>query len=400
MILLPVNTNVLEVAMNILIDIRPLMDERYSGVAEYTFELLQAIFQLDKVNNYWLFYNSFHNVSHRLPVFDQANVEIVRTKFPNKIFNYALLKLLGRPYFDSLIGQPVDIFFMPHLNFASWSPKVRTVLTVHDISFIHFPEYFNWRKNVWHYLLSIKQLFNRCHTIVTLSDNTRSDVMRYGQILDNKVTTIFSGISDSFFRLKKDDAGLMTIKQKYNLPDNFILCLGTIEPRKNIEGLIVSFEIIKKDSCQQNLKLVIVGGYGWKAKSVYTQARKSVYHQDIIFLGYVAAKEKVYLYNAALLFIYPSFYEGFGFPPLEAMACGTPTIVSATSSLPEIVDSAALLIDPYNPATIAAAALSVLNDPELAQRLSLAGEQRAKEFQWEKTAEQYLELFTRIYERE
>ncbi|QQS60591.1 glycosyltransferase family 4 protein [Candidatus Falkowbacteria bacterium] len=387
--------NALKMAMNILIDIRPLMDKRYSGVAEYTFELLKALLIIDQKNHYWLLYNSYHNVSDRLPTFDYPNVTIVRTKYPNKFFNYVLLKCFHRPLFDKLVGQPIDIFFMPHLNFARWSPSIPSIITVHDISFVYFPQFFNWRKNVWHWLLSVKKLLKRSTLVVTLSENTQRDVRQYTKLDAERTRTIYSGISDSFQIINKNDIRLGEVKQKYQLPDVFMLFLGTIEPRKNIEGLIKAFEIVKSKQCP-DLKLVIAGGRGWKADPVYEAANKSSFVKDIIFLDYVEAGDKVYLYNLATLFVYPSFYEGFGFPPLEAMASGTPTIVSATSSLPEVVGDGAIMIDPYNPDALAMAISEVCNDESLRSLLSEKGKQQATKFNWRKTAEQYLELFSLI----
>lgn len=387
--------NALKMAMNILIDIRPLMDKRYSGVAEYTFELLKALLTVDQENQYWLFYNSYHDVSDRLPTFNYPNVSIIRTRYPNKFFNYVLLKFCHRPYFDKIIGQPIDIFFMPHLNFARWSSSISSIVTVHDLSFIHYPKFFNWRKNIWHWLLSVKKLLKRSTIVVALSENTQRDIKQYTNLDASRLVTILSGISDNFQIIKKEDSRLVEVAQKYQLPNSFILFLGTIEPRKNIEGLISAFEIIKKKQ-PSGLKLVIAGGRGWKAKPVYQAAAKSSFANDIIFLDYVEAAEKVYLYNLATIFVYPSFYEGFGFPPLEAMASGTPTIVSATSSLPEVVGDGAVMVDPYNPSTIATAISEVIHDESLRLQLIEKGKEQAAKFKWTDTAEQYLNIFRSI----
>ena len=236
--------NDLKTAMNILVDIRPLMDKRYSGVAEYTVELLQALLKRDQINTYWLFYNSARDISFRLPVFNYPNVRIIRTRFPNKIFNYAFLKLFQRPYFDRLIGEKIDIFFMPHFNFAAWSPSVKSVVAVHDVSFLHFSEFFSWRKNIWHRLLGVKKLLRRFSKVVALSENTRLDIINTVKIEEKKVITFYSGLSSVFKKLSPDNPEMRRVKEKYHLPDTFLLFLGTVEPRKNIEGLIKAFEII------------------------------------------------------------------------------------------------------------------------------------------------------------
>lgn len=382
--------------MNILVDIRPLLDERYSGVAEYTFELLKALLQRDTENQYFLFYNSFHNLEHRLPIFSQENVTMIKMKLPNKVLNYPLLKILHRPYLDRLAKTKIDIFFMPHLNFAAWSRSAKMILTVHDLSFVHYPRFFSLHKNIWHWLLAVKRLLRRAHHIVSLSENTKQDIVAYGKVSSDKVSVIYSGISEVFRTIDADDNQLQAIKEKYQLPSRFLLFLGTVEPRKNLQTLIQAFAMIKSQAGYEDLHLVIAGGRGWKADPIYRTAKNSPYRQFIKFLDYVPAEEKVYLYNLATVFIYPSFYEGFGFPPLEAMACGTPTIVSNVSSLPEVVENAALMIDPYNTAALSRAIISLLEDERLAQHYTEAGPQQAALFQWDKAAGAYLELFKKI----
>lgn len=382
--------------MNILVDIRPLMDARYSGVAEYTIELLQALLKIDTHNHYILFYNSFQKLEQRLPVFSQPNVTVVATRIPNKIFNYAFLTLLGRPYFDRLTKEKIDLIFLPHLNFAAWSKKIPTVLTVHDLSFIRYPEFFSFRKNVWHWFLGVKQLLRRVTHVITLAENTKVDITTYSGISSESVSVIYSGVSETFRKIDKDDEKLIALKQKYNLSDQFLLFLGTVEPRKNLSSLITAFEIMKDSGNHPELGLVIAGGRGWKSYSIYRQARQSRYATEIKFLDYIPAEEKVYLYNLSTIFVYPSFYEGFGFPPLEAMACGIPTIVSASSSLPEVVEQSAIMVDPYNARSISTAVIQVLQDQELYNHLSNTAQEQAKKFSWVKTAEQYLQLFDRL----
>jgi len=181
------------------------------------------------------------------------------------------------------------------------------------------------------------------------------------------------------------------IGKKYNLPDKFILYFGTIEPRKNIIGLIRAFELLRK---KQPIKLVIAGAKGWLYQDIFKAARQSKYRREIIFTGFVEETDKPYLYNLAELFVYPSFFEGFGFPPLEAMACGVPTIVSRTSSLPEAVGQGALMIDPYHTDELAWAMEIVLSNQDLRGRLIQEGIAQAKKFSWPKCARQTLKFLT------
>ncbi len=389
--------------MNILVDIRTLMDERYSGVSEYTRLLLTALLRADSENRYFFYYNSYADISARLPRFDFPNVRLIRTQIPNKLFNYPLLRLWRRPRFDNIVqrltGEKMDIFFMPHVNFAAWSPSVKTILAVHDLSFFRFPEFFSWRKNLWHFLLGIKQLIRRFDTVVAFSHNTAEDVQALSGIAATRVSVIASGLEAGFSPMSSSDPRLSVVRQKYGLPKRFILALSTIEPRKNIEGLIEAFEILKRRDGFKDLQLIIAGGRGWKATPIYRRATTSFVSSDIRFIGYVENEERVALYNLASTFVFPSFYEGFGFPPLEAMACGTPTIVAAASCLPEMVGSGAITVDPYDSTLFGEALYNVLSDEFLARRLSAEGMKRTTSFSWKSTAEKYLELFHKTVAR-
>jgi glycosyltransferase involved in cell wall biosynthesis len=188
---------------------------------------------------------------------------------------------------------------------------------------------------------------------------------------------------------------MSNVAQKYHLPKRFILYFGTIEPRKNIVGLIKAFELLKeKNKDFKNACLVIAGGKGWLFRDIFEAAEKSKYAKQIIFTGFVSPEDKVYLYNLAELFVYPSFFEGFGFPPLEAMACGVPTITSNTSSLPEIAGEAALMIDPYDVEELAWAMEEILSDGNLSKELGKRSLDRAKMFSWDKCAEETLKFIT------
>lgn len=377
--------------MKIGIDIRTLMDAQYSGVSGYTYSLVKQIFERDPVSQYRLFYNSAKKVKH-LPDFNYANCQTKKLNYPNKIFNYLLQKTLRFPKIDSLLGA--DLFFMPHMNFISLSGSAGLILTIHDLSFLRYPDFFSRRKNFWHYLLNLKKLLARSDKIVAVSQNTKNDLLELCDLPEDKIEVIYSGLDYGFRPIERTEKKLIGVKDKYDLSEKFIFFLGNLEPRKNLEGLIGAFNRLNDSNKNfSDWDLVIAGGSGWKEKSIRSAWQRSKNRDKIKFIGYVDAADKPYLYNLASLFVYPSFYEGFGFPPLEAMACGLPVITSFNSSLPEVVGDAALMIDPFNINEIAEAMEKMLTDNELAAIYRQRGLVRVKKFNWADTADRYIKLF-------
>lgn len=364
--------------MKIGIDVRTLMNARPSGVSEYTLNLVREMLRLDTENEYRLFYNCFGDCRH-LPEFRQANVKIIKYDYPNKVFNYLLAKIFNWPKIDRELG--IDVWFMPHLNFIGLSGRTRSIITVHDLSFLKYPEFFSARKNFWHKMVNVKKLLHKFDVIAAVSENTRRDIVELCDVSPDKIKVIYSGVGNEYTNLSKSQ-----IQNKYNLPDKFILYLGTIEPRKNVDGIIRAFGALR------DYKLVIAGEKGWKSKNIYQEWKNSEFKDDIMFLGYVDREDKPYLYNLASVFVYPSFYEGFGLPPLEAMACGCPVVAGYSSSLPEVAGDAALMVDPYNINDIARALEAILTDEELKNSLIERGLKQAKKFSWDKAAREYLTI--------
>ncbi|MBU2214389.1 glycosyltransferase family 4 protein, partial [Patescibacteria group bacterium] len=335
---------------------------------------------------------------------------------PNKLLNYLLFKFFNYPKIDKELR--VDVFFMPHINFIGLSFGSKSLITVHDLSFLRNPKFFSLRKNFWHNMINVSKLLKKFKQIIAISENTKRDIIELCGISPDKIKVIYSGVGEEYkqitnlnlIELKDTECSighsvskaieakrLNEVKQKYNLPDNFILYLGTIEPRKNIEGIIKAYNQLRIDNSElEDVKLIIVGGKGWKSKNIYKEWDLSEYKDDIKFLDYISSENKVYLYNLASVFLYPSFYEGFGFPPLEAMACGTPVIASYSSSLPEVIGDAGLLVDPYNITEIANALKQILLNKDLSDKLIKKGLEQAKQFSWIKTAREYLEVFSRL----
>ena len=396
--------------MNIGVDIRPLMDSNRTGVGEYIYELLNALFHIDRVNQYFLFYNSNKDVSKNIPKWTQENIHYIKSNWPNKLFNLCLL-VFNRPKIDKIINQNLDYFFSPNINFTALSrhgrgkvKKVKHILTIHDLSFEYFPDCFGWKRRLWHKILFPKYACKKADIILTPSESTRQDVMEKYKIDGNKVKVIYPGLSSIFMPpFAKATAGLLShiessaeicgneinesIKKKYNLPKKFILFLGTIEPRKNIIGIIKAF--IKNQNFFPDYKLVIAGAKGWEYKPIMDMIQKQ---NKVQYVGYVEAKDKPILYSLADLFVYSSLYEGFGFPVLEAMSVGTPVIASHRSSMPEVTEGSAYLVNPNIISEIAEGIKLLLTDQKAAEFLKAKGRERARNFTWEKAAREFLDV--------
>lgn len=376
--------------MKIVIDVRVLMNQQYSGVPEYVYNLLQALFELDQTNQYLLYYNSSRQVS--VPDFAKPNVRYLRGRIPNKILNYILFKFFRKPYLEKLIGEPFDLLWMPHLNFIS-TGHTPAILTVHDLSFLRYGEFFSWLQNLWHYFINAPRLIHQFSQIVAVSEHTKRDIVNLTGVAESKVTVIPGAVSADYHPLDATDPKLSKIRNKYQLPERFILTLSTIEPRKNLELLIKAYEQLRQAQPQLTLPLIIAGARGWSSGAVYNLATQSPFASDIRFLGYLDKADKNALYNLATVFIFPSLYEGFGLPVIEAMATGTPVIASWASSLSEVVAEAGILINPYDSQDLARALALVLNDLVLAENLRQSALSRASDYTWQKSAEQYLKLF-------
>lgn len=375
--------------MNIGIDARSLLEKERSGVGEYTYQLLGAIFSIDKENQYYLFYNSWKVADNLLPAEWKKleNVHFCGFHWPNKLLNFCF-KFLRWPKIDKMMmsAGKIDLFFIPNLNFVALSRDVKKIITVHDLSFKRYPSFFSWKRRLWHWFVNPRNLISSCDKVIAVSKNTKKDLMELYGVAAEKIKVVYSGVNGGV-----GVSDVETVKKKYNLSENFILFLGTLEPRKNIEGLIRAFEILKTVQAA-DYKLVVVGQRGWLYKKILARAAASPARDDIKFINYISPEEKFTFYELAKLFVYPSFYEGFGFPPLEAAHAGTPAIVSSVSSLPEVIGEAALMVDPHNPAEMAKVMTECLTDENLRNSLIEKGKAQAEKFSWQECANEFLSL--------
>lgn len=360
--------------MRIIIDIRPLLEPRRSGVGTFTAEATKAL-AARGAHDYALFANGRGTtVPDDVPA-ESPHIAHRFSTLPNRLLN-ASFAFLRRPRLESLAG-PADAVWLPNLNFVATSLPV--AVTVHDLSFARYPRFFTAKQRLWHRMIDPRRTLRRASAVIAVSEHTRLDVVETYGISPDKVAVAHPGINATF--KPQTDAEMRRVREKHGLHRPFFLFLGVIEPRKNVAGLIAAFA-----RCTADADLVIAGGRGWLSDDAFRAAARSPKKGRITFLGYVDEADKAALYAAAAAFVYPSFYEGFGIPPLEAMAVGTPVIASRTSSLGEVVGDAGLLVDPRSPAEIADAMDAVFADLGLAETLRQRGRERARRFTWERTA--------------
>lgn len=369
--------------MKIAIDLRSLSSERISGVENYCLNLLENLPPLDARNQYVFFYNALRR--RALPDFHYVNSQVKQSQIPSKFLNLALKFNLVK--LEKLIGE-IDWLFMPNLNQFSVHPKTKLAITVHDLSPVVTPEFYNIKRRIWHKFLNYKKAFDRANVLFAVSEYTKNDLIKIFGINPNKIKVIYPGIDTSANSHELALDLLREARNKYGLPGKYILFLNTIEPRKNLAGLIKAFEKVESDAW-----LVVAGRLGWKYAKDFELIKNSKKSAKIKYIGYVDEKNKAALIKLASALVYPSFYEGFGFQPLEAMALGTPVIASQVTALPEVVGDAGLLINPYDENSLAQGLNEILSNNVLRQKLIEKGLIQAKKFNWKNTAKEILKNF-------
>lgn len=335
--------------MIIGIDARSLLTSPRTGVGEYTYELLSHIFQQDTPHRYILFANGYDIDTTSLPFSSIDTVTWVTSRIPNKLF-HTLIAGLGIPHLDTYVAkragvEAIDVWFSPNLHFTSLSKHVKHVLTIHDLSFHHYPEFYSPKGRLWHTFVRPKKQIQHADCILTPSQHTKRDVIDVYGVDASSVHTIYPGVSSSLTTNSVHTT--FDIKKKYNLPDEYLLYLGTLEPRKNIDGIIDAY--MNSAYLKKKMPIVFAGALGYKGKLYKKRIEQT---EGAQYIGYVEADEKTCLYTDARALVYPSLYEGFGLPVLEAMYCGTPAILSHRTSLPEIGETQCIYVHPYNTSSL------------------------------------------------
>lgn len=370
--------------MKILIDVRPLLSGVTSGVEEYTKEIVSKLLVLGPHHRYTLFWNGLR--AGRLPR-GLRELPQVNWRVPNKLLDLSF-RYFGYPKVDRFVKT--NLIFSPHFNLLVASKKASRVITFHDLSFLRFPKFFPPRKRYWHLSQDVKRQAQDATRLIAVSAFTKGDLVHYLEVPPEKIAVIHSGINPRYHELAPRDLGLLRFRAVKDLVRPFILFVGTLEPRKNIAGALRAFNILKQRPQYHDLEFVIAGRLGWLYDEVLKEIRASPYRRFIRLWGEATRQELVMLYNSAEVFCYPSFLEGFGFPPLEAQACGTPVVAGTGGSLPEILGESALFADPARHEDIAEALHKVFSNGEEATRLRAAGFENVGRFSWERAGRETL----------
>ena len=338
-----------------------------TGTEAYSHHLISGLISTAGPHRYRLYFNQAPAPGE----LSGALAESVVMPLP-RLWTHARLSL-------EIFRRPPDVLFVPSHVLPIVRPR-RAVATIHDLGYLHFPAAHS--RSRWWYL-HLSTLFNaRCsRPVIVDSAATRDDLIRFYRVPTERMRVVHLGCGAEF--RPPPEAEVRRVREAHGLTADFILAVGTLQPRKNLSRLLDAFALAR-DSLPDGMRLVIVGARGFAAEDVERRARQL--GDSVRFLGYVPAADLPALMGAAAALAFPSLYEGFGLPAIEAMACGTPVVCSNTSSLPEVVGDAALLVDPSDVRSIAAGLARIGGDADLRSRLSQAGLLRAAEFTWERCA--------------
>ena len=389
--------------MRIAIDGRTIVRMR-SGVGMYAERIVRALLQIDHRNEYFLF------LTEPSSTLDFPNLKQVLIKGYDQIFLKQWWESFSLPRY--LENHKIDLYFSPSYTLpllprfarfgrmlpipSSWKipfnldRRVKYVVAIHDLVGFALPDTFTLKMRLWQKLF-VSNAVHSADRILASSESTKRDLFRFFDFDREKVSVVYLSLDEQFARVKRRKL-LAKVRAKYSLPEQFILAVGTIEPRKNIAGAARAYSLLPSD-LRDKCKLVIAGGKGWHTDAIFGEVNRLGIQADVTFLGFVDQEDLSALYSLASVFVYPSLYEGFGFPPLEEMACGTPVITSTRSSLPEVVGDAAIMTEPTDYRTMSDEISKVLTNRKVQTELIRRGLRQAKRFNWRLAAQRTLKIF-------
>ncbi len=358
-----------------------------AGLGRYTQELMAALLAVDSENEYVAFYNRPSEAQIDPPLDQLPHLTTDLATKPWRMS--ALLAHFARIPQDRLFPE-VDLFhatdhLLPRLT------RVKSVFTLHDLVFQFYP-HTHKTLNRWFLTLMMPRFLRAADAVIAVSEHTKGDAVRTYGMDEAKIAVIYEGVSERFHRRAPD--AIAAVRQKYSLPDRFILSVGTIEPRKNLTSLLEAYHALRNE--ESEYRLVLVGKKGWLYTGFFRRIHELGLEDEIVFPGFVPDEDLPAIYSAADLFVFPSLYEGFGLPVLEALACGTPVIASNASSVPEVAGDSALLVDPSSVEALVHDMRAVLNNTELRQDLQARGPKQAAKFSWQRAARETLDVYSSL----
>jgi len=367
---------------------------RIGGIGRYAIQLIDALLALTSQQDHDLEFVIF-----TAPQTDRSCLEGRRVsrcerfrRIKSTLIRSAVLLPVGARC------EHIDVFHgLDQSGIPLWGKVGKSVVTIHDVIPLVLPWAFS-RRHRWVLAAALGRIRKQAEMVIVPSNAVAEDVVHYLHVERERITVIPMGC-DPRFQPVGAPVRAAAIRRRYDLPERYILFVGTLEPRKNVKTLLQAFARVIAEMPRHQLSLVIAGGKGWGSEDYRAMVDTLGIHDYVRFTGFVEDEHLPDLYRSALLFVYPSLYEGFGLPVLEAMACGTPVITSNRTSLPEVAGDAALLFDPTKPEELAMAIASVLDVERLGQELQRKGLARAKQFQWDTVARQTLEVYTTLVGR-
>jgi glycosyltransferase involved in cell wall biosynthesis len=367
--------------MRVAIDARKLHD---FGIGTYIRNLLRQLARIDRQTDYILL-----SPAQDLDVASQLGPNFRAVLEPSP--NYSLREQLHVPWV--LRRERPDVFHAPHYVLPP-AVTCRSVVTIHDCIHLMFPQYLPNKMAYAYARASMWAAVKRSDRILTVSEASKRDILHFFNVAPEKIVVVYNAIDDHFWLTPPDDE-VARVRERYQLDHQFILYVGNIKPHKNLVRLIEAFAELRRTGFEE-LKLLIIGDEISKLPSLRRAVHGHKLHKHVRFLGYVSDDTLRVLYRLAALFAFPSLYEGFGLPPLEAMASGTPVVASNQSSLPEVTGDAAVLVDPYDVASIVDGMRRVLSDATLAADLRRRGPARAREFSWARSVDQTRTVYQQV----
>lgn len=364
--------------------------EQGAGIGRLVRHLVAALAQADPVTPYKLFVAGA--TANKLPSVPGANFRWYPTRVSPRWFARLWFRAHLPLPIEAFIGR-VKLYHATDFTLPPVLPDTRTILTVHDLSFVRSPE--TLPPPLIKYLNhAVPYSVRRAHHVLADSQATKDDLIELYGTPEEKITVLLSGV-DSHFRPIEDAQTLQAVREKYKIPDQpYIFSIGTVQPRKNYPRLVEALHHLGREFSQ--VTLVIAGGKGWLNNTLYETIQRLGMEKRVHLIGFADDTDIPALYSGATVTAYPSLYEGFGFPIVESMACGTPVLTSNVSSMPEVAGDAAVMVNPYDVEALSHRLRVLLTDTSLRETLTLRGFQQAQKFTWEKAAQE----LKAIYERE